>query len=122
MGEDIFIESLFLVETYAGVLAGHPSHLPALIMEGVKKDAVDVFGANTRLLMVETEKLDLNKKLPEERVIALTKCNKPANDARFFGSFLLLTWFQNSNEDPFIRATKILETIDWQREAEDYDA
>ena len=42
-------------------------------------------------------------------------------DESHFGSLLCLVWFQEAGTDPFARASEIIETVDWEKEAFDYN-
>ena len=78
----------------------------------------ELFGLHKSYCIANLEEIDYNKPLPEEVVYVLLECAAAVNEGN--GSYLVLVWFQHSNQDPFLLVKEKLEIIAWEKCAQDY--
>jgi len=120
--KETIIDSLFLTETYSGYLAlsknVYERENTKIINKGIKKTVSRIFGKNRPICVVEKDLINLNELLPEIIVYAWLTNSEPISEGD--GSHLILVWFQDSGQDPFVVAKEKIEKIIWEKEAKDF--
>jgi hypothetical protein len=120
-GSDIRITGLHMSETYGSFLAGPTQSLFEsvnweMINVGIPQRAEKMWGKDLRVHVME---LDFKKRLPGIEVLAKLNCSESVKDGDC--SDLILAWFQESDEDPFAKATTNLKKFSWEEKARTYD-
>lgn len=119
---DIKIESLYLTETYEGLLVGRKDderRNVEIVNAKIDKETSELFGFHTPHCIANYDDIDYKKPLPREVVYANLVCHAPIKEGD--GSHLVLAWFQDHNQDPFTMASEKIKTIDWEKKAEDFE-
>lgn len=120
--QDVVIKSLYLLETYEGYLLkqrGDFSLDADIVKDKIAQKAYELFGLHKPYCIVNVQDIDYRQPLPEEVVYVLLECNAPVGQGK--GSYLVLIWFQHTDQNPFKLAADNLKTIEWEKHAEDFE-
>ena len=120
--KEIVVEALHLEQTYADILVGKKDDKwlnREIINVKVDKKVHELFGLHPPYLIVDHGSIDYEKPLPPEIVFVLLECWEPIE--RGDGSCLVLVWLQEPDQDPFSMVGPKLETVDWAKEARDFE-
>jgi len=117
-GSEINVESVFLRKTYEGYLVGNHQVINQEIIGGEIRGSVRKYFGEVPWYLVGDD-IDPCKLLPVETVLAKLVSWKPIGEGD--GAHLVLVWFQEYGKDPFTMAAEKFKTIDWEKEAEDFE-
>ncbi len=122
--EDIRLDSLHMSKTYGGFLLG-PSERTmeecnAIILGDLQGKCDRMFGEGQPSLIVGKDDFDLKKSLPNIYCFAELTCISTVQDSTEHGSYLILIWFQNTEDDPFNKLPAVVSLIDWEKYARDF--
>jgi len=120
---EIKVDTLHYCHTYGGKLdIGDLQQTNAMIvLEEIPNTLEKMWGENRNWIFVDKQIYQHFEWLPPIVVYAWLVSPKEVTDQIACGSQLFLIWFQDEGVDPFARLDEILESIDWKKEAKDFD-
>lgn len=123
----IIISDLHYKYTYANIFCLNKDYLPThhkeFFEEKIPERVTKYFGTDRSYIVIGLDKIDFSDWLPQITVYA--RLDKPSTAGDPIpgpdGQHLYLVWFQNEEENPFTKAIEILNTINWEEKAKDYE-
>jgi hypothetical protein len=123
-GRRIFLNELHQSHTYSSILEGRPtSEVNNRLIQAAITEATESFNAPVKLIPPErVAGTRGSERIPAITSLGLFTSTEPVRNSRGTGSMLGLVWFQTEFGLPtsgsFFSA---IESIEWEREAEDFD-
>jgi len=123
--KDIRLNSFHMGETYGGFLAG-PSdkwmeeHNVNILKRLEGEYCTSIFGSNRPTFIIGKDSFDLKKRLPNAYVMVWLSCPSTVQDPDQHGSHLVLMWFQDPAEDPFLKLAPMVSLSKWEKHARDF--
>jgi len=119
-GKDIKIITLHLAQTYGGYLCGKKETMNLeIVASKIGQKSTELFGLHVPYYNTDLNDIDFKNALPLETVYVELECFVPIKEGD--GSALVLVWFQNPGDDPFIIAKEKLKGIIWEEKAKDFE-
>ena len=120
--QDISMSALHLAGSYDGVLLGRRNDRWFNIERvnvAVDKESARLFGTHVPYYIADYKEIDYSKSLPAEAVYVYLECAASVKEGH--GLHLILVWFQEAGQDPFAMAAERIKSVDWEKEARDFE-
>jgi hypothetical protein len=124
--QDIRLETIYVSGTYGGFLSG-PSKSRLLetnkrLLEDIQTSKCNrVFGYDFPVYLHCSSEPDfLSQRLPPVYVMAYLSSGALLQDDASNGSHLILIWLQELQEDAFVKVSKVVSEVDWEKHAKDF--
>jgi len=124
-GANIRMTSMYMSQTYGGYLSmskrWHEDRHRNMIDVNIPEEITHLYGKDRPYCIAGLDKVDYKQEFPPVKVIAWLSCCELIEDSTAHGSHLVMVWFQQRDDDPFVKAVANLKEISWEDNAKDFE-